>query len=74
ELHGEHSGENMAETVWDTLTKYGIQNKLMAFNMDNATNNDTLIKALEVKCTNQGISFSASDSRLQCMPHTVHLA
>ena len=24
ELMGEHSGENMAEVVWETLTKYGI--------------------------------------------------
>ena len=24
ELMGEHSGENMAEAVWETLTKYGI--------------------------------------------------
>ncbi|KAF9070799.1 hypothetical protein BDP27DRAFT_1220106, partial [Rhodocollybia butyracea] len=28
ELQGEHSGSNMAETVWDTLTKYGIETKV----------------------------------------------
>ena len=25
ELEGEHSGANMAEAVWETLTRYGIE-------------------------------------------------
>jgi hypothetical protein len=28
ELIGEHSGENMAEAVWETLTKYGISDRV----------------------------------------------
>jgi hypothetical protein len=28
ELIGEHSGENMAEAVWETLTKYGLKGKV----------------------------------------------
>lgn len=28
ELVGEHSGENIAEAVWETLTYYNIQNKV----------------------------------------------
>jgi hypothetical protein len=28
ELLGEHSGENMAEAVWETLTKYGISDRV----------------------------------------------
>ncbi|KAF9551875.1 hypothetical protein CPC08DRAFT_610532, partial [Agrocybe pediades] len=27
ELVGEHSGENMAEAVWETLTTYGIEDR-----------------------------------------------
>jgi hypothetical protein len=27
ELHGQHSGENMAEAVWETLTMYNIQHR-----------------------------------------------
>jgi hypothetical protein len=26
ELVGEHSGENMAEAVWETLKRYGLEN------------------------------------------------
>jgi hypothetical protein len=42
--------------------------------MDNATNNDTLVEAIERMCTVKKIEFSAKNSRLRCMPHTVHLA
>jgi hypothetical protein len=42
--------------------------------MDNATNNDTLVEAIERKCAENNIKFSAKHSRLRCMPHTVHLA
>ena len=30
ELIGEHSGENMAEAVWETLVKYGLKGKVSA--------------------------------------------
>ena len=46
----------------------------MAVMMDNASNNDTLMEALEIKCHEAGMEFSASDSRMRCMPHTIHLA
>ncbi|KAF8145485.1 hypothetical protein K438DRAFT_1517231, partial [Mycena galopus ATCC 62051] len=66
--------ENMAELVWNTLDIYGLTGRVIAFMMDNATNNDTLVAAIQRKCIANGIKFSASDSRLRCMPHTVHLA
>jgi hypothetical protein len=46
----------------------------MAFVMDNATNNDTMIEEIEDMSITEGIDFSARRSRLRCMPHTVHLA
>ncbi|KAK6981440.1 hypothetical protein R3P38DRAFT_2578502, partial [Favolaschia claudopus] len=74
ELIGEHSGENMAEVIWESLERYGLIGRVMAFMMDNASNNDTLVAAFERRCTEAGIRFSATDSRLRCMPHTIHLA
>ncbi|THU75933.1 hypothetical protein K435DRAFT_706101, partial [Dendrothele bispora CBS 962.96] len=80
ELIGEHSGVNMADAVWERLWSYGIHTKaykilqIMAFVMDNATNNDTMIQAFEQKCQDHNIEFSAKNSRLRCMPHTFHLA
>lgn len=46
----------------------------MAFVMDNASNNDTLLVAIEERCTAEGIPFSAKHTRLRYMPHTVHLS
>ncbi|KAJ6573645.1 hypothetical protein B0H10DRAFT_2348564 [Mycena sp. CBHHK59/15] len=48
--------------------------RIIAFVMDNATNNDTMIEVFEQKCEAKGINFSAMDSRIRCMPHTAHLA
>jgi hypothetical protein len=42
--------------------------------MDNASNNDTLLLALERRYDEAGIMFSAAEARGRCMPHTIHLA
>ncbi|KAJ7205220.1 hypothetical protein GGX14DRAFT_299563, partial [Mycena pura] len=41
EIKGEHSGENIANAVWEALARYEIEGRIIAFVMDNATNNDT---------------------------------
>jgi hypothetical protein len=46
EIQGRHTGENIAPVVLDILQDYGITYKLGYIQMDNATNNDTLIAAL----------------------------
>ncbi|KAE9394425.1 hypothetical protein BT96DRAFT_750454, partial [Gymnopus androsaceus JB14] len=74
ELIGEHSGDNIAEVVWVTLKKYGLIGCVLGFMMDNASNNDTLVEAIQRKCTDLNIPFNAKESHLCCMPHTVHLA
>jgi hypothetical protein len=33
ELLGEHSGENIAEAVWETLVMYGIEGRVVIFNL-----------------------------------------
>jgi hypothetical protein len=42
--------------------------------MDNASNNDTMMTSLEARCQMEGIELSAGESRMCCMPHTIHLA
>jgi len=93
ELISEHSGENMAEAVWETLKQYNLIGrvssfklhqpfmllicsfaKIIALMMDNATNNDMLALGIERRSKEAGYYFSAMDSRMRCMPHTVHLA
>jgi hypothetical protein len=45
-IQGRHTGENLAPIVLDILQDFGITYKLGYIQMDNATNNDTLIAAL----------------------------
>ena len=45
----------------------------MAIMMDNASN-DTMMEAIESRCREAGIDFSAQKSCMHCMPHTIHLA
>ena len=46
ELNGTHSGQNQAESIMEVINDYGIASKVGYFVMDNASNNDTMIKAL----------------------------
>ena len=90
ELIGEHSGENMVAVVWSMLELYGIQNKVWCpyvhcltwglkssrwslswWTMPATT---TMVDAIEARCFDAGIKFSAMQSRMCCMPHTIHLA
>ncbi|KAK7007663.1 ribonuclease H-like domain-containing protein [Favolaschia claudopus] len=75
ELVGEHSGENMAEEVFNCLQTYGLDDgRLLGVNMDNASNCDTLADCLAVKLDNIGVSFDPIAGRIRCMPHTAHLS
>ncbi|KAF8154306.1 hypothetical protein B0H34DRAFT_662236, partial [Crassisporium funariophilum] len=64
ELVGKHSGENMAEAVWETMKLYWLVGRVIAFVMDNATNNDTMVTSIENLCRENGILFSASHARM----------
>lgn len=74
ELVGVHSGENLAHAVYDTLNTYGLKGRVVAINMDNALNNDTMIEHLEALLQHDFIDFNPSYVRMRCMPHIVHLA
>ncbi|KAJ6567457.1 hypothetical protein B0H10DRAFT_1841916, partial [Mycena sp. CBHHK59/15] len=64
ELVGQHSGENMAAAVWETVEKFGLIGRITAFVMDNATNNDTMVAAFARRCSKEGFRFSAIDGRM----------
>jgi hypothetical protein len=42
--------------------------------LDNASNNDTLVKGIKERAGSEGIELNAAWACLQCMPHTIHLA
>ncbi|KAE9406402.1 hypothetical protein BT96DRAFT_759386, partial [Gymnopus androsaceus JB14] len=66
EIFGEHTGYNMATVVWDALKKFGLKGRITAFVVDNASNNDTLVEAIEYFCYNEGIpGFMMKDARMR---------
>lgn len=46
EVDGAHTGENLAAVVIEVVTEWNIQGNLGYFMMDNADNNDTMIKTI----------------------------
>ena len=46
EIFGKHTGENLLKYVLATVVRWGIASKLGYLQMDNASNNDTLIQCL----------------------------
>ena len=80
ELVGEHSGENLAHVVckflsWSWFLYTNIDYlQIVAINVDNALNNDTMVEHLEVLLQHNFVVFSPSDVRMRCMAHMVHLA
>ncbi|KAJ7765579.1 hypothetical protein B0H16DRAFT_1310002, partial [Mycena metata] len=74
EVLGQHSGENMATAVWETVIAFGLEGRITAFVMDNATNNDTMVAAFADRSREAGYPFSAINRRMRYMPHTIHLS
>lgn len=69
ELHGCHSGNNIASVVTTTLRTFGVDRQRVGyFVLDNAYNNDTAMEALADE-----FSFSASHRRLRCCCHILNL-
>ncbi|TFK59969.1 hypothetical protein BDN72DRAFT_732468, partial [Pluteus cervinus] len=66
--------ENMAEVVWETLTRLDIANRIFTFMLDNASNNDTFVAGIASRAAKAGIFFDPKWARLRCLPHTIHLA
>ena len=48
ELEGQHTGENQAQLIMKVIEEYGIASKVGYFMMDNAENNETMIRALSI--------------------------
>jgi hypothetical protein len=70
QLTGAHTSNAIAAAVVATLKAYRIDSaNLSYFVLNNAGNNNTTVKAISRKYS----SFSASQRRLRCSPHTINL-
>ncbi len=73
EINGEHSGENVGQTVVDLIREFQLESALGAFVLDNAGNNDTAIRYIldeaELHDTHE-----EEHCRLRCLGHIINLA
>jgi len=47
ELNGSHTGKNIANNVFKSLSEFGLESKLFCVTADNAANNNTMAQHLE---------------------------
>ena len=64
-----HYGIDIAAVIEEVVTTYGIQDKVGAFQMDNATNNDIALDALVLTIPR----VDRKQSRLRCFGHIINL-
>jgi hypothetical protein len=65
-----HHGFEMAEVLNEVINNYSLENKISAFQTDNASNNDSALEALAISLPG---AFDTKQSRLRCFGHIVNL-
>ncbi|MFX3649102.1 MAG: hypothetical protein ACE3JU_17360 [Paenibacillus sp.] len=68
-----HSGENQAAVFWKVIKKYGIEHLIGCFTLDNASNNDTALKAIARYLRRLNITFVLEERRIRCFGHILNL-
>jgi hypothetical protein len=74
ELHGSHTGANMAEVMLTAADQFGIVTKVGFCNSDNAAPNDSMAAHMEESLRELGVAWSAKEHRLRCVGHISNLA
>jgi len=68
-LFGHHGKADLAPLLKAIIDDYQLHGKLGAFQMDNASNNDTCLEALALELP----ELNVADSRLRCLGHVINL-
>lgn len=75
-LEGEHDGKSLSEAFLKVIDEYEIADRLLGVTADNASNNSTMIKHLQIyyneKYPESG--FSVQWNQVECMAHVLNLA
>jgi hypothetical protein len=75
ELQGKHKGENIAPSVVRIIEEWGLLSKLGFFQMDNARNNDTMLRAVSrILREDHSIKYDYKLHRIRCQGHIINLA
>lgn len=75
QVHGDHSGENMAAIIHDVVKEFEIEDKLGYFVTDNVDSNDNAISFLNQYIQEEGgTGFDCKERRIRCFGHILNLA
>ena len=73
ELHGSHTGENLAATLLNLFNEYDIQTRIGFIMADNASNNDTCVDILFQELFPSMTAKQRKKRRLRCAGHIINL-
>jgi hypothetical protein len=74
QIHGEHTGENLAKIVFDCLNKNNLCEKLHCVTADNATNNNTLVESLSATLqTEANVIWDHTTHHVRCLAHIINI-
>ena len=75
QVKASHTGEHLAEVVYDIVDRFGLCDDLFCITSDNAFNNDKMYESLaRLLLVRQGIEWDANAMHVRCMNHTINLA
>jgi len=75
QIHGEHTGENLARIVYDSLNKNNICEKLHCATADNATNNNTMVESLSaILLREANVIWDHETHHVRCLAHIINFA
>jgi hypothetical protein len=73
-LNCQHTGENLARVLYNILKDFNIHTRLYCITTDNASNNTTLVKELEMLLrVNDAITWDSSKHHIPCLAHIINL-
>ncbi|KAM0878925.1 hypothetical protein ACQ4PT_034568 [Festuca glaucescens] len=74
ELDPPHSGHVIADALWECVTEWKIENKVMSITLDNASNNDVAVRDLKAKFKfRRGSKFEDMYFHVRCCAHIINL-
>jgi len=73
EIRGSHTVANMGGIINDSQARYGIQDRILGFTTDSASNNRTLTKTLNNACSLLSVQWCHLENHIPCMAHVVQL-
>ncbi|KAJ6034170.1 hypothetical protein N7460_009987 [Penicillium canescens] len=73
-LSGTHSGVNLGEVVLQILQKHQITNRVLAVTTDNASNNKTLVTAVNDSIRELQLRTDSTIIQVPCLAHVIQLS